>query len=389
MYIFKIAIRNLFGKGLRSWLNFVILSFAYVAIIWMQGFIGGMQQQAAQATIAEEIAEGQYWAKNYDKFDPFTLDSAYVKVPQNIAKNDVPIFMTRAIAYPHGKMRSIILKGIDPNQTLLQLPTKYLNSSNNEITGFIGARMAKSCGLQKGDRVTVRWKNSFGAYDATEVKIMNVSTFQNPSIDNNQIWISYENMQNLMRTENAATIIVMEDADNIKKYKNWNYKDREFLMKDITAMIKMKSVGSSIFYIILLFLAVISIFDTQVLSLFQRRKEMGTMMALGLTRTKLIVIYTFEGFLNAVMAALIGAIYGIPLLIYSAQKGMGMPEATDDFGIAGMSNILYPVYSMKLIFGTVALVFIVVLIVSYLPSKKISSLKPTDALRGKWTIKEK
>ena len=389
MYIFKLAYRNLFGKGLRSWLNFLVLSFAYVAIIWMQGLISGMQYQAAQAIISEEIGAGQYWASGYDPFDPFSLDSAFVKIPQNIADEDVPIFITRAIAYPKGSMRSIMLKGIDPDQKLLKLPTKYLENPDDAVVGFIGARMAKSSGLREGDRVTVRWKNSAGAYDATEIKIVKTSTFQSPSVDNNQIWISLKNMQKLMRTENSATIIVIADEENIGQYENWEFKEINFLMQDIIKMVQMKSVGSSIFYGILLFLAVISIFDTQILSLFRRRKEMGTMMALGLTRTKLVIIYTLEGFLNAVMAALIGAVYGIPLLIYSAHKGMGMPEATDDFGIAGISTVLYPVYSLRLIFGTVAIVFVLVIIVSYLPSKRISTLKPTDALRGKWTKKEK
>ncbi len=388
MYIFKLAYRNLFCKGLRSWLNFLILSFAYVVIIWMQGFLVGMQHQAAQAMIQEEIAGGQYWAESYDPYDPYSLDSAFVKVPSKIGIFDVPILMSRAIAYPQGQMRAIVLKGIDSEQKLLTLPTNILNKSTDEIIGFIGTRMAKDNNIKLGDHITIRWKNANGAYDATEIKIGNISKFQSPSIDNNQIWISYENMQNLMKTENCATIIVKDMNSPIQNFAHWNFKDPEFLMKDITQMIKMKSVGSSIFYFILLFLAVISIFDTQVLSLFRRRKEMGTMMALGLTRTKLIVIYTLEGFLNAIVAAFIGAIYGIPLLYYSAKNGIGMPEMTDDFGIAGISTVLYPIFTLKLILGTVILIFILVIIVSYLPSKKIAKLKPTDALRGKWTIKE-
>jgi ABC-type antimicrobial peptide transport system permease subunit len=63
-----------------------------------------------------------------------------------------------------------------------------------------------------------------------------------------------------------------------------------------------------------------------------------------------------------------------------------MPEATDDYGIAGLASTLYPVYSLRLILGTVLIVAIIVIIVSYLPSKKISKLKPTDALQGKWTV---
>ena len=48
-----------------------------------------------------------------------------------------------------------------------------------------------------------------------------------------------------------------------------------------------------------------------------------------------------------------------------------------------MAKRLIPVYSAGLIFSTMILVSIIVLIVSYLPSRKISQMKPTDALRGK------
>jgi len=134
---------------------------------------------------------------------------------------------------------------------------------------------------------------------------------------------------------------------------------------------------------------VISIFDTQILNLFRRRREMGTMMAMGLTRSKLIIIFTLEGFLNAVMAALIGAVYGVPLLYFTLKQGLALPEATDDYNIAGLSTKLYPYYSTQLILATVIVIFLLVILVSYLPARKISQLQPTDALRGKWTKKEK
>ena len=44
---------------------------------------------------------------------------------------------------------------------------------------------------------------------------------------------------------------------------------------------------------------------------------------------------------------------------------------------------LIPVYSIGLILTTTILIGIVVLLVSYFPSRKISKMRPTDALRGK------
>jgi ABC-type lipoprotein release transport system permease subunit len=106
-------------------------------------------------------------------------------------------------------------------------------------------------------------------------------------------------------------------------------------------------------------------------------------MALGMTRGKVIALFTVEGALYAILAALIGAVYGIPLLAYFAAKGWALPAGTaDSYGLA-LSEKLFPTYSAGLVIGTTVLVFIITTIVSFLPTKKIAALKPTEALRGK------
>jgi len=49
--ILKLALRNLIGTGLRTWLNVIVLSFTYVAIIWTQGLNNGMLEQSSRAMI--------------------------------------------------------------------------------------------------------------------------------------------------------------------------------------------------------------------------------------------------------------------------------------------------------------------------------------------------
>ena len=51
MIIPKLALRNILGAGLRTWLNVVVLSFAFVAIIWTQGLYEGMNAQAERASV--------------------------------------------------------------------------------------------------------------------------------------------------------------------------------------------------------------------------------------------------------------------------------------------------------------------------------------------------
>jgi ABC-type lipoprotein release transport system permease subunit len=134
----------------------------------------------------------------------------------------------------------------------------------------------------------------------------------------------------------------------------------------------------------LLFLAMLAVLDTQILSIFHRRKEIGTLMALGVTRGAVIRLFTIEGAFNAVLAALAGAIYGIPLLVCASRIGLPMPAAIDQAGIS-LGERIYPAYGAALVAGTTALVLVVTTVVSYLPARRIARLKPTDALRGRLT----
>ena len=109
-------------------------------------------------------------------------------------------------------------------------------------------------------------------------------------------------------------------------------------------------------YMMLLSMALLAIFDTQVLAVFRRRKEMGTMMALGMPRGKVIGLFTLEGALHGILALVVGAVYGVPLLMFTASKGIPLPkEMMDSTGFA-ISDILYPVYGMGLVVGTTLLI---------------------------------
>ena len=95
-----------------------------------------------------------------------------------------------------------------------------------------------------------------------------------------------------------------------------------------------------------------------------------------------MALFTVEGAANSLLATLVGALYGIPLLLYLSNTGFAMPEATDSYGLS-IAERIYPAYSFALIVGTIVLVVVSATIVSFLPSRKIAKMNPTLALKGK------
>lgn len=388
MLAFNLALRNLLGAGLRTWLNVIVLSFSFVIIIWTKGLLQGWDRQAKSDMIKWEIASGQYWHHLYDPYDPLSLSDSHGKVPDELASriensSIVPVLITQGTVYPEGRMLSVIIRGIPPEQKFLQLPANKLISSESDIPAVIGSSMAKSTKLREGDYVTLRWRDRNGTFDAAEILITGIFETNVPTVDVGQVWVPLEKLREMMLLPGEATVLVTaEDMSSMAALDNWIYKNQKNLLADIENIIKAKGSMSIIIWGILLLMAMLAIFDTQVLSIFRRQKEIGTYVALGMTRGQVVRLFTTEGAMHSVLAAIVGAVYGIPLLTIQAIRGINIPLESSDFGIA-MAEKLYPVYSLGLILGTILIVLVVTTIVSYWPSRKIARLNPTDALRGR------
>ncbi len=388
MIIPKLAIKNLLGAGTRTWLNVIVLSIAFFAIVFMQGLYTGMGEQSTDALIDGYYGGGQYWQANYDPYDPFTLEDSHAVIPdelQHLADSGqaAPILIVQATSFPGGRIVPAMLHGISTDQSVISLPSEVLNTNSDAIPALIGTRMAKSARLERGDYLTIRWRDANGTYDATDVQIVHIMKTIVSTIDANKIWIPIERLQEMAAMPKEATMVVVgQDVDQISHIDGWSFKDHDFLLADINAMVKQKTIGGSIMYVLLLFLGALAIFDTQVLSIFRRQKEIGTLIALGMTRSRVIRLFTLEGALHGLLAAILGIIWGSPLLYLMAKNGWPMPDYGDDFGMA-LGEAIYPIYSMGLILGTTLLVLITVTIVSFMPTRRIAKLKPTDALRGK------
>jgi putative ABC transport system permease protein len=406
MTILRLAIRNLRGAGIRTWLNAVALSFAFVAIIFGQGMLQGMNKQAEDSSTAFEFGGGQYWQEHYDPFDPLTLVDAHAPLPPALeslaaAGTAAPILIIAGSIYPQGRLKPVLLKGIDPAQNVLAIPTHALGTGspspfpspqgggnqmegNEDLPLLIGARTAAATGLAVGDYVTVQWRDAEGAFDARDGRIVEVMNTTVMTVDAGQVWMPLDTLRSLAGMPGEATLVALAPGTkHAPAAAGWNFRTPDYLMSDLRQMVKSKTVGQTIMFTVLFLLAMLAIFDTQVLSVFRRRREIGMLVALGMTKAKVILLFTLEGALHSILAALLGLAYGGPLFWYLGRYGFSLPGG-ESWGYA-LGDRLYPAFTAGLILGTTLLVFVVTAFVAWLPTRRIARLKPTDALAGRGT----
>lgn len=392
--LFKIAIKNLLGARLRTWLNVFVTALSFFMIILFSAMYDGMREHAKQVTIDTEIAGGAYWHPQYDPLDPITFEEAHATLPSAVKTlvnqgKAFPVLVSQATIYPDGRIMPVIMKGILPEQNIVNMPTQMLaNHQEVTIPVLIGRSMANNAKLEVGDTFTIRWLDANQTYDADEGTVVHIMDTENFKLDIGHVWIPLEKAQTMLAMEEEATYVTYAKGLSIEENRgDWIPRDVKFLIRDMEALIEADEPNAAIMYIILLCFAAMGIFNAQVLSIFRRGKEIGTLMALGMTRSRVVGLFTIEGGLNALLAGIMTVIFFGPLLWYVGVNGiwLGVDYSDGAMGII-VEKYLIPVYSVKLVVTTTIVVSFIVLIVSYIPSRRIAKMKPTDALRGKVSV---
>ena len=387
--LFKIALKNLLGARLRTFLNVLVTAFSFFLILFMSAMYDGMLQHAKQVTMDTEIAGGAYWHSEYDPLDPLTFEDAHSVPPAAVQalvgeKKAFPVLVSQASIYPGGRIMPAIMKGIPPGQNIVNMPTDAL-SGHEEIAlpVLIGKGMASDTKLEVGDVFTIRWLDADRTYDANEGTVVHIMDTENFKLDMGHIWIPLNKAQAMLAMEGEATYVTYEKGiPPVQNKGDWIPRDINYLVQDMEAIIEADKPGAQVMYMVLLALAAMGIFNAQVLSIFRRGKEIGTLMAIGMTRSRVVGLFTLEGGLNAVLSAVVTLIVFGPILWYFGVYGIPLPIDYSEMGMI-VAKRLIPVYTIGLVVSTTILVSIIVLIVSYIPSRRIARMKPTDALRGK------
>jgi lipoprotein-releasing system permease protein len=122
-----------------------------------------------------------------------------------------------------------------------------------------------------------------------------------------------------------------------------------------------------------------SIVTVLLILITQKRKEIGLLMSIGLSRSKTRALFTRLGILLSSIGILAGAFVGVGicLLIDSVDTSV-LPEFYTDTTIPVKLNFWFVV-------AVVGLAMSLSFLASYIPSKRITELEPADALRSRLT----
>jgi putative ABC transport system permease protein len=383
----NIARKNFYRQGMRAFLNVLVTALSIISLIFMLSLLNGFQAQATRNLVATDVGGGHYRAPGFDILSPTEWEDHTLKASEpllRLSDNDkAEVLVQQGQLYPNRRLYPVQIRGVSMEQSLLSLPLdnlkKYGEQIEDVIPGVVGVKMARKAHLKKGDILTLKWRDRSGAVDARDILIVDVGDMVNPRVDDGVVWLRLDHLRSMTDRQGEVSWVAVRDY--MGPIDGFEFQTVDALMADLLALLKQDRMNSKILWTILMILVCTSVFNTQILNIFKRQKEIGTLMALGMEPMRIVRIFTLEGALAAIWALVIAALLGVPFFIWFQGVGFDVTHLSEaSFPIR---ETIYPDYQPKEIFYSLLIVGFLVVMAAWIPVKKIIRLDPTLALRGR------
>lgn len=406
--LIRIAWRGILRNVRRTVITMITIGVSVFVILVIQGFLNGLQQGLIDNITKSRTGDIQIHQVNYlETADALPLNLSikdsnkiYRVILQEKEVKDFSKRINFAGMVSNGELSSMaIIMGVDPKNELKVCPKlksniiegAFLRDTGGSVAeAVVASQLAAALKIKKGDVLTLLANTKFGAMNALDIQIVGFLTDRLPLGNNKLIIIPIKKAQKLLQMDNECTEIALSvrsvdsagavarqlqnklDRSNKLEISSWDVLAKVF--KDIM------NIQTAVFWAIkfvLLIIVVSSIINTMLMSVFERIREIGTMMAIGMIRMKILVLFILETLVLGVFGGIIGVIASTLVITYFNLHGFtytapGTSFPLTIFPFVGMPDILIAFY-----FSIVASV-----LSSIYPAFKASSLTPTEALRS-------
>ncbi|MGB5278469.1 MAG: ABC transporter permease [Gammaproteobacteria bacterium] len=397
-----LAWRNLWRNHRRTLIMLTAITVGVWAMIFMTALLRGMVDDMLLNGIRSLPGEVQIHHTEY-RDDPSINNSmpppgdALVRALQI---PEVAAWTSRvrvpAVISSERDSRGVILLGIEPDsevQISFDVDTitegRFLEDSNDRGL-VIGAKMADHLETELGKRVVVMSQDPDNNIADRGFRIVGIYKAKLPSLEETYIYAGRQTVQAMLKLQDRVSEIAItgEDYRHVDK---WYPRIKQAagegvetlpwfeLDKYLGSMLPVMD-GFVLVWIIVVFLALsFGLVNTLVMAVFERVREIGLMMALGMRPGVILYQILMESLLLLLIGLLLGNVIAVATVI-PLQDGINISVVAEGMEMMGTSSILYPALKLNDMITANVIVIVLGLLTSILPAWRAARYDPIEAL---------
>lgn len=397
-----LAFRNIIRNSRRSLTAVLAIAFGVLSLILASGFIEWNLRYGRESTIHSQLGHIRLFKPGYlanGQSDPFAFlfpleEKLYAELSsEQFVRTIAPRLSFSGLVSHEESTISFIGEGVDPElegdlsrSITIVAGEQMLHDDPKGI--LLGQGLAANLGVKPGDQIVLLVNTPTGRVNAVEGRVRGLFATITKAYDDSALRVHIRLARQLLRVQGAHSYaVLLNDTSRTDRtlvrfqerfagqqieFVPW-YKMADFYNKTAELFAKQVDVVRLIISVIIM----LSIANSLMMSVMERTGEIGTMMAVGTRRARILELFLSEGLLLGLFGGLLGLLAGWLAALAISAVGIPMPAPP---GMAfGYTAEILVTWQMAL--QGFVLAVVTTLAASIYPAWKASQKIIVDALR--------
>lgn len=403
----KIAYFSLWRRKSRTILVIIMLSFGLTAMIFSQGLYDGMMVQMIKDQICTGTGEVTIFKKGYEESKLLSDHIKDVQAIEDLLKKNgnVAHFVSRvkcegvvsSARYAQGaNIIGIDISKENPFINYKQPVVKgkfQLAGDGNQV--MIGQELADKLKVDIGKKIVIQGQALDKEITATAARVVGILRTNNPEIDTAGVLMDKRRIQQLFKIDGVTefSVLLKEESDlglvkkELEQQINEKIKGEVelFTWKELYPFLllwdKVIKYFVYISYAVVFLVVALGIFFILFISIMERIKEFGILMAVGTSFLSIAKIVFLESLIMGGLGYIFGAFFGFLSLGLFNRFGLDLSYFSSGLSDVGMASVMFPAIRVEyFILGFIAM-FVSSVLAAIIPLWKLKRLKAVEAIR--------
>jgi putative ABC transport system permease protein len=400
----RLAIRNVGRNRRRSIITGVTIVFGVAMVLLVRGFTGGMAKMMVDDVVFGRTGAIQVHRTGYvDNVDsvPTRLNLPYTdELRAKMASVPHVTGVTGRITFnglvSNGAQQTMFIgRGLDlahetdacPRAKTIVSKGAPLELADGSAVTLVGFELGESFKLSPGQMVTLQCTSPLGRSNALDLTVKGLTTSSFPFENKRVVTLPLSTAQQLVGLEGRVTeyVLAIDDLERLDEtatalrstlgpeYEVHTWRELQPFVRDL---INRQNFVLGAIAFVLFVIVLTGIINTMLMSVFERVREIGTLLAVGVRRRQVMQMFLIEAAVIGTIGGVLGALLGRLALLGFATRGIPFKLS----GVSG-SNILRPFATNDFTAMAVVVAITGAIVAALWPAFRASRLNPVEALR--------